>query len=196
MSNLSILFSNETPDLKDLGVFRVQLKRDWFGKSFDEPVGVSFAVDHTHFHFLACRNRNALIHPEAEPGKFQPELWKYDVAEFFISSAKDEGSEYLEFNLAPNGAWWSCFFQKPRVPLRAVPLEGVITSAEVGEGFWKVHAAIPREEIPWLDPESCLLNAAFILDSPEQRFVTLANLGDGKPDFHRPQDFLPMRLST
>lgn len=194
MNNQAILFSSETPDLAGFGVLCEQLERDWFGKSLAEPVGVHFALDETHFHFLACRSRNALIHPEAEPGKFQPKLWKYDVAEFFLSSW--DHSEYLEFNLAPNGAWWSCFFEKRRVASRAEPLKGVITSAEMREGSWKAHAKIPRAEIPWLDPRSNLLNAAFILDSPEQRFVTLADLGNGKPDFHRPQDFLPMRLST
>lgn len=148
----------------------------------------------SNFHFSVHRASCPLLHPDAEPGVFQSELWKYDVAEFFIASP--DRSEYLEFNLAPNGAWWSCFFNKPREVSRINPLRGVKTYAEIGEEGWQVDAMIPRKEFPWPNFMDCALNASFILDSPQQRFVTLAHLGRGKPDFHRPQDFLPMRLSS
>lgn len=194
MTPHSILLSQELPDFTGIEFYCERLDYDWFGEQLNEPVCFIFALDSSDFHFTAFRKKNALIHPAAEAGEFQPELWKYDVAEFFLSSG--DRLDYLEFNLAPNGAWWSCFFKGPRVPSQTEPLVGVTTRAEIGEGFWKVQASIPRSEIPWFDPETSLLNATFILDSPKQRFVTLADLGQGEPDFHRPQDFLPMRLST
>jgi hypothetical protein len=47
------------------------------------------------------------------PGNFLAELWRHDVAELFI--ADPASGRYFEFNLAPNGAWWSCEFTAPRV---------------------------------------------------------------------------------
>jgi hypothetical protein len=32
-------------------------------------------------------------------------------------------------------------------------------------------------------------NVTFILETPQQRFLTAAKLGDGAPDFHRPAQF-------
>jgi hypothetical protein len=33
------------------------------------------------------------------------------------------------------------------------------------------------------------LNATFIIDSPQQRFLTATDLGAGTPDFHQPERF-------
>lgn len=172
------------------------VSRDWFKRTLDIPVKYHFALNQHDFYFSVSRQTKAVIHPDAQPGEFQSELWKYDVAEFFIAPEDRSATEYLEFNLAPNGSWWSCFFKQPRVPAQCKPLQGVRTEALLDEEKWSVQAAIPRNQIPWLGSARCLLNAAFILDSPEQRFLTVADLGNGAPDFHRPQDFLPMRLSS
>ena len=193
MTVISITKSASFPDFNSVLKNSISIKKDWFGEQTITPPEVFFGIDQSHFHFFSRRKAPALIHPGALPGKFQPELWKYDVAEFFL--AAPDHSEYLEFNLAPNGAWWSCFFSAPRVPSRTEPLANVITKADLDENAWQVQASIPLSEIPW-PIESCFLNATLILDSPAQRFFSLAHLGEGDPDFHRPSHFLPISLSS
>jgi hypothetical protein len=177
------------PSLWDLGD---PIKLDWYGKLSTLAPQFLCSLDATHFHFLAGDRNRPTIHPEARPGKFQPELWKYDVAEFFLASS--DGSSYLEFNLAPNGAWWSAFFEEPRLPLDRPPLAGVETYGEQTDDGWQVRASIPLSEIGFT-PES-LLNVTFILGTPEQRFFSTAPLSSAEPDFHRPTEFLPMSLSS
>lgn len=79
----------------------------------------AFATDGQYLWFLAARNREATVHPDARPGQFQPELWRYDLAEWFLASG--EGTNYWEFNLAPNGAWWACAFTDVRRANEDIP---------------------------------------------------------------------------
>ena len=168
------------------------IKLDWYGKISSLAPQFLCTLDATHFHFLAGDRNPHTIHPGAQPGKFQPELWKYDVAEFFLASS--DSSSYLEFNLAPNGAWWSAFFEEPRVALDRPRLAGVETFGEPTDDGWQVRASIPLSEIGFT-PES-LLNVTFILGTPRQRFFTAASLSSAEPDFHRPSEFLPISLSS
>ena len=174
------------------------LSSDWFEQSINPPVQFLFVLDRDHFHFFASRNSPALIHPESEVGKFQAELWKYDVAEFFLRSPNS--NHYLEFNLAPNGGWWSCLFKEALVPQEETntPLPGVIATGQSSSAGWKAHARIPLSFlIDHLDfsPES-KLNATFILNSPEQIFLTAGAPAPGKPNFHRPTDFPGLRIRS
>ena len=193
MSLISIHKLNQKIDFHRVRKNTFSLKKDCFGQLFHPSPEVFFGVDQTHFHFYARHQETALIHPNAREGDFQAELWKYDVAEFFL--AAPDRSQYLEFNLAPNGAWWSCFFSAPRKTSRTKPLAGVSTQAKVTLDDWQVHAAIPLTEIPW-PLEECFLNATFILKSPDQQFLTLTDLGGDQPDFHRPAHFLAISLSS
>lgn len=114
----------------------------------------------------------------------------HDVAEFFLTDPTT--GRYVEFNLSPNGAWWSQSFSAPRVPDGQGLVPGVETFAELApDGGWVAAMAIPRgfleSELKFGD--SSRLNVCFILGSPEQRFLSAANLGGGEPDFHRPERF-------
>jgi len=73
--------------------------------------------------------------------------------------------KYLEFNLAPNGAWWSAVFTSPRVRESEdeVQIPDVASYADLSpDGSWLTAAAIPlhylRDEL-------------------------------GEPDFHQPDKF-------
>ncbi|GAA5496651.1 hypothetical protein Rhal01_02836 [Rubritalea halochordaticola] len=179
----------------DLSLFGVS--KDWHGEELEKPVAFGFAVDHSHLWFVACHQSPASIHPQARPGQFQAELWKHDVAEFFLLDPQT--GRYLEFNLAPNGAWWSAEFTAARVRAEEEdsPFPDVATYADLApDGSWMCAAAIPlkhlRERFNF-GPET-KLNAAFILNSPEQKFLSAAHLGDGEPDFHRPDKFPTVRF--
>lgn len=151
-----------------------------------------FWADESHFHFLASEKGSCgLAHPDARPGKYQAELWRYDVAEFFLQSA--DRQRYLEFNLSPNGAWWSSAFDAPRQPApgEPAPVPEVITRAHQDAEGWQAAASLP---LAWLQKHygfgaKTTLNATFILNSPAQIFLTAGDLGPGEPDFHRPRAF-------
>lgn len=174
----------------DLSLFG--LNHDWYGQAINPTVTYGFAVDLQNLWFVACQAKAAQIHPSARPGAFQSELWRHDVAEFFLVDPVTH--HYLEFNLAPNGAWWACEFSEPRqrVSEHDSPLEGVATFADLApDGSWMAAAALPlsllRERFHFGDDSR--MNATFIINSPTQSFLTAAKLSDGEPDFHLPAQF-------
>lgn len=179
----------------DLALFG--LEKDWYGNTLDVPAAFGLAIDHGSFWFVATRHKPAQIHPQARPGKFTPELWRHDVAEFFM--AHPDSGRYLEFNLAPNGAWWSAEFTAPRVRAAGEDKEmpGVKTFADLApDGTWVAAACIPldilRARVDF--GESTCMNVTMIVDSPRQRFLTASPPPDAEPDFHLPGLLRPVRM--
>jgi len=142
--------------------------------------------------FVASRAKTAAPHPDARPGQFLPRLWEYDVAELFL--ADPESGRYLEFNLAPNGAWWNAEFTAPRVRTDGAnaQMPDVQTFAEQAtDGSWAAALALPLDLLEariGFGPHT-RANVTFILESPAQRFLSANDLGGGEPDFHRPERF-------
>ena len=118
----------------------VAIAADWFGARVASPASFGFATDPDHFHFRAKRDVPACVHPDAEPGVFTPNLWQYDAAEFFL--VHPGTGRYLEFNLAPNGAWWSCEFRAARERVRPddVPFPEVATTGAMDAAGWDATA--------------------------------------------------------
>lgn len=173
------------------------LAADWFGEKLDPPAAFSLAVDPERLWFVASRQHPASLHPQARPGRFQAELWRHDVAELFLADAA--GERYLELNLAPNSAWWSCEFTAPRTRAEAEDREwpGARAHAELGaDGSWVAALSLPLDTLQQRlgFGEGCRANVCFILDSPQQRFLSAAPLGEGEPDFHRPEKFPRIRF--
>jgi len=174
----------------DLSLFGIN--KDYHGNPINPPIAFAFAIDHTNLWFVASHQKPATIHPDARPGLFQQELWKHDVAEFFILDPTT--GHYLEFNLAPNGAWWAAEFTAPRTRAHAKDkiIPDVGTYADLApDGSWMAAAAIPLKYLrkKFNFNKNSHLNAAFIINSPDQTFITAAPLGSGEPDFHQPQKF-------
>lgn len=148
MNSIPVIFADKTPHFSDLERQGIQIRNTWHGKKLPRKILALFWVTHSHFHFLT-KNENGpgLCHPSSHPSKFQAELWKYDLAEFFLKSAAQQS--YLEFNLAPNGSWWSSSFSKAREPAPGEPSEipGVQTTAQQHKTFWQASASIP---LSWL----------------------------------------------
>lgn len=174
----------------DLPLFGIG--KDWHGEAVDPQAAWCVALDPQRLWWVASHARPARLHPASRPGRFVPELWKYDVAELFVSDPRS--GRYFEFNLAPNAAWWSCEFTAPRQRAEAgeVVFPGVTTHAELApDGGWLAAMSIPRDLLEArLDfGAATRFNVTFILGSPEQRFLSAADLGGGEPDFHRPERF-------
>ncbi len=166
------------------------LSREWYGTPVFPPFDYRFTATDKGLRFEALRLAPALIHPDARPGSYQEELWRYDTAEFFL--APISGGPYLEFNLCPNGAWWQCAFTTPRQVAEGVSLPPPTDIRSVcTRERWSCGATLPREtlELLGLEMHACRLAACAILNSPEQIFLTTAERTEGAPDFHHPSDW-------
>ena len=162
------------------------------GEPLEVPAAFSLVADPKHLWFIASHRRPALIHPKARPGMFQAELWRYDVAELFLLEPLT--GRYFEFNLAPNGAWWTCEFKAPRIREDEVEIAmpEVATFSEIAaDGSWVAAMAIPLDLLGarlGFGPNT-RGNVTMILESPNQKFASAADLGSGEPDFHQPARF-------
>ena len=187
------IFESERPlAWGELDVPVFGLGTDWHGARVEPAAGFALVTDTQRLWFVASHRRPAQLHPQARPGKFQAQLWRYDVAELFL--ADPHSGRYCEFNLAPNGAWWSCEFTSPRVRAEAhdVVMPEVATFSELAaDGGWVAALALPLELLrARLDfGVATRANVAFVLGTPQQRFLSATPLGNGEPDFHRPERF-------
>lgn len=168
------------------------LGTDLHGAPLQPPAAFSLVKDSRYLWFIANHRRPAQIHPQARPGAFQAELWKYDVTELFI--ADPVSGRYFEFNLAPNGGWWSCEFTAPRVRADEVDIAmpDVATFSELAaDGTWVAAMSLPldllRARIRF--GGTTLANVTMILGTPAQRFLSASDMGPGEPDFHQPGRF-------
>lgn len=169
---------------------------DTEGETISPPAAYALVADPLRLWFIAARAAAAQIHPEARPGRFQANLWQHDVAELFLGRPAD--GRYFEFNLAPNGAWWSCEFTAPRTRAdeRDVAFPEVATFADLApDGGWLAAMAIPlnllRARLEF--GEGTTGNVTFIVNSPAPRFLSASPLGSGAADFHQPGKFQPLR---
>lgn len=167
---------------------RQELVNDWFGFDVDPAVQFSFATDGQDLWFLASREAPFSAHPDAEEGIFLAELWKYDVAEWFIAS--HDSPHYWEFNLSPNGAWWASPFTDVRKPDTDTPsLSGVETKSSTNDNSWCSMAKVPLSSLKGIDIRNTRLATTFILNTPDQIFLTSVDELHGEPDFHKPSDY-------
>ena len=182
----------------DLDLPMLGLQRDWNGQPIQSLAAFSLAMDDRRLWFVAHHNQPAALHPLARPGDFQAGLWEHDVAELFI--ADPASGRYFEFNLAPNGTWWSCEFRTARVREEEtdIAVPEVATFADMApNGAWMAAMALPLDLLKArvdFGPES-RVNVNMILGSPDRTFISAVDLGGGEPDFHRPEQFSKVLLA-
>ena len=134
------------------------LDKDVFGEIVPRPIEISLSINGDQLCFAPAFPETAETVSGAEPGEFYEGLWKGDVAELFLSLPN---GNYVEYNFAPNGAWWACEFSAPLVRTTR-----------------KISREIPSENV--------VGNVTAIIDG---RYLTHFPLGGKQPNFHRPQDF-------
>lgn len=173
------------------------LSKEWTGSLVSPPAMFSLACDREYLWFIAMREEPAEIHPSALPGNFTTELWKYDCAELFISNPAN--GEYIEFNLAPNSAWWACKFASRRTACSDQPnfTNNITTWHDYHDSPWLAAMAVRLDFLQNViafgtDSEA---NVTFILGGSEQIFVSAAKLPGDSPDFHQPIHFEPLHIS-
>lgn len=171
------------------------MSSDWYGADLSPPLCFTIATDSSNLWFVATRPAPASCRPGAEPGSFTEGLWEHDVAELFL--ADPASGAYIEFNLAPNGAWWAAKFNAPRVRAEQQPdFPSIVTShwEDVADEAWCAAIRVPltllEKEIGF-GAESTA-NATAILNSPHQTFHSAHKLPGAEPDFHQPASFVPL----
>jgi hypothetical protein len=194
-----IIFTSPEPLVwGELDVPLFGLGRDLAGEPLAPPAAFCVVSDGRHLWFLANHRKPADVHPKARPGLFQSDLWEHDVAELFL--ADPASGRYFEFNLAPNGAWWTCEFTAPRVRAEEVDIampEVATFSDMAPDGSWLAAMAIPLDLLKArLDfGPATRMNVAMILGSPDQKFISATDLGPGEPDFHQPGKFSEVKFT-
>jgi len=154
------------------------------------------------FRFRAAHPFDSL--PDSHCGVFKTNLWQRDCGEFFLCNPAT--GRYLEVNLNPHGAWWAASFHAPRAKQSDEPFENVhcsaasITDKESTSGVatWSATISIPLSALEAVLESSIVnmtANVTAILATPNQIFLTAAALGGEQPDFHRPSDWLPIRVA-
>jgi hypothetical protein len=171
------------------------LERDWHGDPAPGRPRWGLRISGGGLRFAGGADAPPICLDGDAGGGFVEGLWNADAAELFLLNPAT--GFYLEFNLSPGGAWWCCAFDAPRARAARgpAPLPGVQAEAAVRKGGWESSLTVPLASLPQelaFDPETTRGNVAFCLGSP-QRFVTLADLGGGAPDFHRPEKWVPLR---
>lgn len=169
------------------------MNSDWYGAALTPPLCFTIATDSSSLWFVATRQAPANCRPGAEPGSFTEGLWEHDVAELFL--ADPTSGIYLEFNLAPNGAWWAAKFTAPRVRAEKQPdFPSTVTSHwdDVSDREWCAAIRVP---LTLLEKEirfgaETTANATAILNSPHHTFHSAHKLPGAEPDFHQPASFV------
>ncbi|WP_156817211.1 hypothetical protein [Rubritalea marina] len=173
------------------------LQHDWHGAPISRPLHYKLCIDNSHLWFAAIHQSAPYTHPDAVESTFTPELWKYDLAELFLSNP--ERNAYLELNLAANGAWWSAEFASAR-QLNGrcdTPIPGIQTyHKEIPNSGWAAAMAIPLAELKATlgFPENAHACVCSITSSPDQQLATATPLPGDTPDFHQPKHFQKLQI--
>lgn len=167
---------------------------DWNSKKLDNQVSIFFRNEEDYFYFGISPIEWALKQADSQlnfPIRFIEGLWESSVAEIFIKP--ENGENYVELHLAPDGSWWGCYFESYRerasqtFPTSEVSLvkEGqnlllkipVMSLTDYLTENFKIHfAAI------WRDREN---NKYYLSSSPVQGI---------EPDFHDNKCFKNVKL--
>jgi hypothetical protein len=167
------------------------LDLDWNGQRCPTPIAYAIMLSPESLIIFAKRNKPARIHKSAESGCYRAGLWHHDVFELFLSIEGD--TAYQEFNLAPNGSWWTSVFHSPRrINEDYAAPQSIRTKAEVRKGSWWALMEFPTTALGIsLDKGVLIAHAASITDNTPRRYCSssLANLSPSdlpkQPDFHR-----------
>ena len=170
------------------------IERDWHGEPVPGSPRWSLALEGSDLVLRGEVDTAPVRVAEDREGRFLEGLWEGDVVEAFLLNPAT--GYYLELNLAPGGAWWACGHTAPRVRAASggSPMGGVRASALAVDQGWSAVLRIPLASLPpelAFDPATTRGNVTFCLGRP-RRYLTVAELGGGTPDFHRPERWVPL----
>ena len=153
---------------------------DWYGTELSFRHDFSIISDLNSIFFIVQSNAPYSLDALSKANEFKEGLWEYSACELFI---KDRNSDfYLEFNLAPNSAWWYCELVKYRERNETQNLlnkNDVITYQNSKSEFWQVGIKFPKNILP----KEFSFNVCAILGKGDI-FLSAKSIKDIEPDFH------------
>lgn len=166
-----------------------ELSTEWTGASVGTPLRYCLYRTERELIYRASRAEAPVLHPTATEGAFSTDLWRYHCAEFFLSAP--EGAPYMEFNLAPNGAWWACLFTAPRVAAAPAPeLAAIRAAGSVTPQSWEAELRVPLSLLRdcGIPLPTCRLaiGAALPQNGAERWLTTTPHDTTAPADFHTP----------
>lgn len=169
-----------------------ELTTEWSGANVAVPLRYRLLRTEDALIYRAARAAAPELHPLSRPGLFLPELWRHHCAELFLAPAAS--APYLEFNLAPNGAWWSSLYTAPRVPAEEQPsFNGITAEGHASTQAWEAELRIPLSFLAahGISLPACRVCVCGALHLPERmRWLTaVPHDAAAKPDFHLPADW-------
>lgn len=146
------------------------------------------APDRTRLTFNVAARPGAVAVPPPAPPVRTDELWRHTCLEMFVQVEGEAG--YLEFNLAPSGAWAAYRFDGYRNGMR--PAEGfeapTIALAESEGGFTLAALVDVGPGVPSGAPLRIGFSAV-IEDADGSVAYWALNHPSERPDFHHPDGF-------
>lgn len=137
-------------------------------------------------------NCNLTRHPSARYNDFVEGLWQYTLCELFLFL--NQRTEYLELNLAPNGAWWAAEFSdyrtvtRPRSDLALSPLAYYNTE----NSFWYAGCSVELPAPFHLD--AVTVSVCGISQHEGERFIAANPLSQHAADFHLREAATPLQI--
>jgi len=169
------------------------ITNDWYGNQLDYDWSFCFAKDPAKLFFLAQSNCPVALKPAAQPGQFVKGLWEYTVAEFFLFDSQN--NRYQEFNVSPNGSWWSCCFSSCRAELQEASSlkDSVKVFTESTKQYWLAGLAIPIGGLflPW--SPNLRVQTCGVIKSDQDLYLANNNAPSLEADFHRLDLALPFK---
>lgn len=167
------------------------IEKDWYGKTLAVAPSFVVAVCAKRLYFGASRQAAACCDKTLNSETFAEGLWKNDAAELFL---RDDHTEmYQEFNLGPQGAWWTGLFSSYRVSAqdKLRPSPHVETWSEISKASWRAALSISLDSLSLNIgfSASSRANVSFTLGSGPEQYLSWAKLPSAKPDFHLAEHF-------
>ena len=182
------LYVQDVESLDDIDSFQLPpqtLSTDWFQEALSNTFAFSLLRDESHLCFIAFFPENASSHPEDDTGSFIEGLWKYDVAELFVTI---DDSRYLEVNLSPQAAYWAARFDSYRSKAAWKPdIPAICSSRALESGMQVSRVYIPhRWYLGEQDHTVLSLNVCGIRHpaGKDPVYISAALPVDSDPDFH------------
>lgn len=169
-----------------------KLDRDYLGRTCDKEISFIVAADKENFFYAAQTTLSPDFDSDPIPGKYFEGLWTKDVASVFMR--ENASNQYQEFEISPNGAWWSMAFEKPRDRLLnqfRMPSAETI-AMRIGDG-WRAGFKMKRSEltINFDFKKGSALNFCAVLGQGPRTYMSYSIMPGEKPNFHQPTCFVP-----
>jgi hypothetical protein len=169
----------------------LKLVTDWHKHPAPYETTIYFALSPEYLLYGAEIKKDAETVEPRDEAFFVEGLWEADVIELFL--ADDHSAAYQEFNLSPDGRWWSCRFSsyRKRDPRGFRMPQNVRREYLLLPGCFKAGIQIPRTELS----VDCSFGArsrahlCAIAGRQPRVYYSTAPLESEKPDFHDPRCF-------